>query len=39
MVIRSLKLMACRRERQRAALAGLQRTVDWAAIRDDQAWV
>jgi hypothetical protein len=27
-----------RRERQRAALAGLQRTVDWNAIRDDQAW-
>jgi hypothetical protein len=28
-----------RRERQRAALASLQRTVDWEAIRDDQAWV
>jgi hypothetical protein len=28
-----------RRERQRAALANLQRTVDWGAIRDDQAWV
>lgn len=27
-----------RRERQHAALAGLQRTVDWDAIRDDQAW-
>jgi hypothetical protein len=27
-----------RRERQRAALAGLRRTVDWDAIRDDQAW-
>lgn len=27
-----------RRERQRAALAGLQRSVDWDAIRDDQAW-
>ena len=27
-----------RRERQCAALAGLQRTVDWKAIRDDQAW-
>ena len=27
-----------RRERQRAALADLQRTVDWDAIRDDQAW-
>jgi len=27
-----------RRERQRAALANLQRTVDWSAIRDDQAW-
>lgn len=27
-----------RRDRQRAALAGLQRTVDWDAIRDDQAW-
>ncbi len=27
-----------RRERQRAALANLQRTVDWGAIRDDQAW-
>lgn len=27
-----------RRERQRAALTNLQRTVDWAAIRDDQAW-
>jgi hypothetical protein len=27
-----------RRERQRAALAGLQRTVDWDAIRNDQAW-
>jgi hypothetical protein len=27
-----------RRERQRAALASLQRTVDWDAIRDDQAW-
>jgi hypothetical protein len=25
-------------ERQRAALAGLQRTVDWDAIRNDQAW-
>ncbi|HYM44585.1 MAG TPA: hypothetical protein VES65_00275 [Solirubrobacteraceae bacterium] len=28
-----------RRERQRAALANLHRTVDWGAIRDDQAWV
>lgn len=27
-----------RRERQRAALAGLRRIVDWSAIRDDQAW-
>jgi hypothetical protein len=27
-----------RRERQRAALVNLQRTVDWDAIRDDQAW-
>ncbi len=27
-----------RRERQRVALAGLQRAVDWDAIRDDQAW-
>lgn len=27
-----------RRERQRAALANLRRTVDWGAIRDDQAW-
>ena len=27
-----------RRERQRTALAGLQRLVDWDAIRDDQAW-
>ena len=27
-----------RRERQRAALANLQLTVDWSAIRDDQAW-
>jgi hypothetical protein len=27
-----------RHERQRAALAGLRRTVDWDAIRDDQAW-
>lgn len=27
-----------RHERQDAALAGLQRTVDWDAIRDDQAW-
>jgi hypothetical protein len=27
-----------RRERQHAALAALQRTVDWDAIRDDQAW-
>jgi hypothetical protein len=27
-----------RRERQRAALAGLRRTVDWDAIKDDQAW-
>ncbi len=27
-----------RRERQRAALAGLQRKVHWDAIRDDQAW-
>ena len=27
-----------RRERQRAALTNLQRTVDWGAIRDDQAW-
>lgn len=27
-----------RRERQEASLAGLQRTVDWDAIRDDQAW-
>jgi hypothetical protein len=25
-------------ERQRSALAGLQRTVDWDAIRNDQAW-
>lgn len=28
-----------RRERQCAALANLKRTVDWSAIRDDQAWV
>ena len=28
-----------RRGRQRAALADLKRTVDWSAIRDDQAWV
>ena len=27
-----------RRERQRWALASLQRLVDWSAIRDDQAW-
>jgi hypothetical protein len=27
-----------RRDRQRAALAGLRGTVDWDAIRDDQAW-
>ena len=27
-----------RRERQHTALADLQRTVDWDAIRDDQAW-
>jgi hypothetical protein len=27
-----------RRERQRAALANLKHTVDWSAIRDDQAW-
>lgn len=27
-----------RRERQRAALVGLQRMVAWDAIRDDQAW-
>lgn len=27
-----------RRERQRAALSNLKRTVDWGAIRDDQAW-
>jgi hypothetical protein len=27
-----------RRERQQVALTGLQRTVDWDAIRDDQAW-
>lgn len=27
-----------RRERQRAALSSLQRTIDWDAIRDDQAW-
>jgi hypothetical protein len=27
-----------RRQRQRAALTNLQRTVDWGAIRDDQAW-
>jgi hypothetical protein len=27
-----------RRERQRTALAGLQRTVDWDAVRNDQAW-
>jgi hypothetical protein len=27
-----------RLERQRAALAGLRRTVDWDAIRNDQAW-
>lgn len=27
-----------RRKRQRAALSDLQRTVDWEAIRDDQAW-
>jgi hypothetical protein len=27
-----------RRERQRAALVGLQRTVDWEAIRNDEAW-
>ncbi len=27
-----------RRERQCAALTNLQRTVDWDAIRDDQAW-
>lgn len=28
-----------RRESQQAALASLKRTVDWSAIRDDQAWV
>lgn len=28
-----------RREQQWAALARLQRTVDWDAIRDDQAWL
>jgi hypothetical protein len=28
-----------RRERQRAALAGLQSTVDWDTISDDQAWL
>jgi hypothetical protein len=27
-----------RRERQRAAFTDLQRSVDWGAIRDDQAW-
>jgi hypothetical protein len=27
-----------RQVRQRAALSNLQRTVDWSAIRDDQAW-
>lgn len=27
-----------RRARQRTALANLKRTVDWGAIRDDQAW-
>jgi hypothetical protein len=27
-----------RRALQRVALAGLQGTVDWDAIRDDQAW-
>jgi hypothetical protein len=27
-----------RRERQHAALASLQRAVDWDSIRDDQAW-
>jgi hypothetical protein len=27
-----------RQERQRAALAGLQRNVAWDTIRDDQAW-
>lgn len=27
-----------RRARQRTAIAGLQGTVDWDAIRDDQAW-
>lgn len=27
-----------RRERQRSALASLQRLVDWSAIKDDQAW-
>jgi hypothetical protein len=27
-----------RRERQLAALAGLKRSVDWDAIRDDRAW-
>jgi hypothetical protein len=26
------------RERQRSALAGLRRTVNWDAIRNDQAW-
>jgi hypothetical protein len=28
-----------RQERQRAALANLKHTVDWSAIRDNQAWV
>jgi len=27
-----------RRERQRVALATLQRTVDWGSLRDDGAW-
>jgi len=29
---------ALRSDRQSAALASLQRSVDWDAIRDDQAW-
>jgi hypothetical protein len=39
-LLRSETEIAARRstERQRAALADLQRTVDWDSIRDDQAW-
>jgi hypothetical protein len=34
-----LEAEASRRlEEQRASLSNLQRTVDWDAIRDDQAW-